>query len=105
MNTKHFNDQRGVAMLLELVLVAVVLGLVGLAAYQANHHAPTAANTIAPPAPSSAAGLAASAAAVVDQDSASDSSLSAGADATASELGSADSDVDNLGGSFDANSF
>lgn len=34
---KHLNDQRGVALILELVLVAVALGLVGLAVYTSMH--------------------------------------------------------------------
>jgi len=106
MKENYLHDQRGVAMLLELVLVAAVLGLVGVAVYQANHRpAPAAAVTTVPAAASSEAGLATAAAATVVQDSAADAALSADADATASEVTSADSDVENLGGTLNANSF
>ena len=94
-------------MVLELVLVAVVLALVGLALYQTvQHHGPTASvQSPATPAPSSALGIAGAAAAVSEQDSSADSSLSADASTSANELTAADTDVANLGGSFDANSF
>ena len=106
MKQNYLHDQRGVAMLLELVLVAAVLGLVGVAVYQANHRSasPTAAVT-ATPAAAGAAGLAAAAAATVVQDSAADVALSTEADATAGEVTDADNDVANLGGSLDANAF
>ena len=105
MKENYLHDQRGVAMLLELVLVAAVLGLVGVAVYQANHRPAPAASVTTAPAAASTAGLAAAAAATVVQDSAADTALSADADATASEVTSADSDVENLGGTLDANSF
>lgn len=106
MKQYYLRDQRGVAMFLELVLVAAVLALVGVAVYQANNrNSPTASVVGKTAAPNSTEGLAASAAAVAVQDSAADASLSASADATAGEVTQADTDAANLGGSLDANSF
>ena len=104
MKQNYLHDQRGVAMLLELVLVAAVLGLVGVAIYQSNHRAPKAA-VQSTPAPNSTAGLAAAAAATVVQDSVADAAISDEAAATASEVTDADADVENLGGTLDANAF
>jgi hypothetical protein len=97
---KHLRNQRGAALVFELVLVAGVLTLVGLALYQARHHAavPTAkANT--------PAALADTTAANAEADAANEVALAAEAESAADELAAADSDVSNLGGSFDANSF
>ena len=107
MNTSYLRDQRGVAMLMELALVAVVLSLVGLAVYQATQHPKNASVSTSPAAATagSAAGLAASAAAVVQTEPAADASLSASADATASEVSATDNDVASLGDSINANSF
>jgi hypothetical protein len=106
MKQNYLHDQRGVAMLLELVLVAAVLGLVGVAVYQSNHRlAPAASVASQPTTAASAAGLASAAAAIAVQDSAADAALSASADATAGEVTSADDDVANLGGALDENAF
>jgi hypothetical protein len=102
MKLKHIRDQRGVAMIFELVLIAAVLVLAGLAVYQAAGRSKTASNASveAPkPTPSSAAGLAASAAATTIQDSAADASLSATAEAATDEVSATDTDISNLGGS------
>jgi predicted PurR-regulated permease PerM len=50
---KTLHDQRGVAMLLEVVLVVVVLGMVGIALYTSHHSDQTASqgSNIASPAP------------------------------------------------------
>ncbi|HEY6737031.1 MAG TPA: hypothetical protein VI322_04930 [Candidatus Saccharimonadia bacterium] len=95
------------AMLLEVVLVAAVLALVGLAVYQAAHHSsPTASVTkVATPAPGSAAGLAQAATTITEQDSTADASTSAAADNIAAEVVAADADVSNLGGASNAGSF
>jgi hypothetical protein len=105
MKQPYLHDQRGVAMLLELVLIAVVLGLVGAAVYQANHRPNPNAAVTASPAAANAASLATAAAAVVEQDSAADAAISSGADAVAGEVASSDSDVTSLGDSLDANAF
>ena len=107
MKHNYLHDQRGVAMVLELVLVAAVLGLVGLAVYQSSHHSsPTAAVSNTPAAaPGSAIGLANSAATITENESSSDAALSATADASASQVTDTDVDATNLGGSTSANSF
>jgi len=106
MKQTYLRDQRGVAIVFELLLVAGVLALVGIAVYQANQHrSQTAAVQSTGAAPTSAAGLAASAAAVAGDDATSDNNLSSAADASATQLLSIDSDASNLGGSFDANTF
>jgi hypothetical protein len=100
MTPKYLRDQRGVAMLLELLLVAVVLTLAGVAVYQANHHSnsPTAATTSQSPAPNSPAGIAAAASDTVLQESSSDATLSAAAESSTDELAQTDADVTSLGG-------
>ena len=106
MKQNYLHDQRGVAMLLELVLVAAVLGLVGVALYQSSHRTnPTASVATSQAAPNSAVGLASSAAAITESSSASDAALSATADASADQVTESDVDVSNLGGSTGANSF
>jgi hypothetical protein len=85
-------------MLLELVLVAAVLALAGLAVYQANHRQQAASNLTETAAPDSAEGLAASAAAIVSDESADD----ANADILADEITASDADVTTLGGSSNA---
>ncbi|MDB5178707.1 MAG: hypothetical protein JWN01_650 [Patescibacteria group bacterium] len=89
-------------MLLELVLVAVVLSLVGVAVYQANNKTPNSSVVSRPAAPNSAAGIAASAAATTEKESTTDVSLSAAAETSADELSASDADVSNLGGTADA---
>ena len=92
-------------MLLELVLVAAVLALAGLAVYQANHRATEskeATSTKPAVAPNSTEGLANSAAAIATDGSNSDTATSAGADAMADEANSAESDVSNLGDNANA---
>lgn len=90
-------------MLLELVLVAAVLALAGLAVYQANHRASVASQATKPAtAPNSTEGLANAAAAIATEGSASDTATSAGADAMADQASAAESDVNNLGDSANA---
>jgi hypothetical protein len=105
MKQNYLHDQRGVAMLLELVLVAAVLGLVGVAVYQSNHRAKTATVQSQPVAADSTTALANAAAATVVQDSATEAALSADSDATAAEVISADDDAANLGDTLNANAF
>ena len=107
MSFTYLRDERGVAMLLELVLVAAVLGLVGLAVYQASQHGKPAASTtsVATPAPNSAAGLAQAAATITEQDSTADAASSAAADNIAAEVVASDADVINLGGTSSASTF
>jgi hypothetical protein len=85
-------------MLLELVLVAAVLALAGLAVYQSNHRGPTA-SVGSTPAPVTTESLANSAAAIGTADAAGDAATSASADAMADELTASENDVSNLGGS------
>ena len=107
MNQNYLRDQRGVAMVLELVLVAVVLGLVGVAVYQVNHRAttPTASVSGKAPAVNSAEGLANSAAAITESSAADDASLSASAESSAGDVTDTDVDITNLGGSTSENSY
>lgn len=89
-------------MLLELVLVAAVLALAGLAVYQASHRSKQAATApVATPA-NNPTSLASEAAAASLQDSAADADLSATAESSADELSATDTDVTNLGSSSDA---
>jgi hypothetical protein len=91
-------------MLFELVLVAAVLALVGLAVYQAGHRG-NVASTPGRQAPATADGLAASAAASATEEANADAALSATAESTtADELSATDTDVSNLGGTS-ANAF
>jgi len=93
-------------MLLELVLVAAVLGLVGIAVYQSNHRAnSTASLTTQPAAANSTVGLANSAATISQDSSSSDAALSASAETSADQVSEPDVDVSNLGGSTSANSY
>lgn len=106
MKQNYLHDQRGVAMVVELLLVAVVLSLVGVAVYQSSTHKnPTASKVAAPAAASTAVGLAASAATIGESESASDASIGAAADASADQLKDTDVDVTNLGGSTSASSY
>ena len=105
MKQNYLHDQRGVAMLLELVLVAAVLALAGVAVYQANHRNSPTASVSGQPAPGSAVGLANSAATISENGSTADSVLSATAESSADQVTESDVDVSNLGGSTGANSF
>lgn len=105
MKQNYLHDQRGVAMLLELVLVAAVLGLVGVAVYQSSHHGTTASITSKPTAVTSAASLADSAAVITETNANSDATLSASAESSAAAVSDADIDATNLGGSSSANSY
>jgi Tfp pilus assembly protein PilX len=103
---QHIRDQRGIGMVFELVLVALVLGMVGLAIYQASQNSQRASqNQTAPAASNSAAGLAESAATIVEADSSTDATTSASADNLTAEVIAADNDISSLEGSSDANSF
>jgi cytoskeletal protein RodZ len=102
MKTTYLRDQRGVAMLLELVLVATVLALVGLAVYQSGQHNQAASVQPKSPAPQSTESLATSAATIANQESAADTTLANDAETSADELSQADSDVANLGGTSNA---
>lgn len=104
MKRNYLQDQRGVAMVVELLLVAVVLSFVGLAVYQSSKHQ-TASKAPAQSADTSAVGLAASAAAIGQSEQTSDANVSASADATADQLKDTDVDMSNLGGSTSASSF
>ena len=101
MKQKYLRDQRGVAMLLELVLVAAVLALAGLAVYQANHRSSVANSTSAPKA-DSAQGIAETAAKIGTTDLTNDAAVSGAADVMASEANNAAEDVTTLGGTSNA---
>jgi hypothetical protein len=89
-------------MLLELVLVGAVLALVGMALYQSSQRTKTAATEATTPVPATTEGLATSAVKVVEQESSTDTALSADAEASADELSQSDSDVTNLGSASNA---
>jgi Tfp pilus assembly protein PilV len=101
MRQQYLRDQRGVAMVLELVLVAAVLALAGLAVYQANHQAQTA-SVQTKHATSATEDLANSAASIAGADSTSDATVSDGADAMADEITASENDVTTLGGTSNA---
>jgi hypothetical protein len=96
-----FSDQRGVAMIFELVLIAAVITLAGLAVYQNSQRSKVVSDKTSQ-APTTAFGIAASAAATAEQESVSDLSLTAEADASADELTATDEDVTSLGDTANA---
>ena len=100
----YLRDNRGVGMILEIVLAAAVLSLVGLAFYQSKHSS-TTAKAASVTQPQAAATAADDATAAVTSDATSDDSLGATDESSADEAASLDTDADNLGGSFDENSF
>ena len=105
MKQNHLQDQRGVAMVVELLLVAVVLSFVGLAVYQSTQNHTASKAQPVQSVDNSTVGLAASAAAIGQSEEASDANVAASADATADQLKDTDVDMSNLGGSTSASSF
>ncbi len=99
MSQSYLRDQRGVAMLLELILVAAVLVIVGVALYQSNQAGKQAASVnlpkVAPAVLSADAAIQA-----VQADSDNEATLSAATEASADDVTAADDDVTNLSGSF-----
>jgi cytochrome oxidase assembly protein ShyY1 len=97
-------DERGVAMVVEVLLVALVLSFVGLAIWQANQHSKKAENATAVQTPAVAAGVdtaAEAAAKVVDEDQSSDITISAEAEsAEGVEFDAVANDAANLEASF-----
>jgi hypothetical protein len=94
----YARNQRGAGMIIELVLAAVVIALVGLAFYQSKHgSAPTASQTKAT--------LVEDASKAVNDEANKESVLGDQTEASADEAAGIDTDIDNLGGSFDENSF
>ncbi len=105
MPTTTFQNERGIAMLLELVLVALVLTLVGVALYQSNHQQPKDAATQIQSQLTTPEATADAAVKLVERDSADELILSAAIDSSADELMAASDDLTNLGGSFNEDSF
>jgi len=105
MRHSFLREERGVAMLLELVLVAAVLVLVGLALYQSNHRTANPAALLNQQPAASADTVAAQAATAAEADVNNDAEANAAADTASGELSSVDDDVTNLGDSFDENAF
>lgn len=99
-------DERGVAMVLELILVAFVLGLAGLAIYQSAHRTAStpspspvaAANPTPSTVPNTTSGVAASIAQQADTDATSEATDAAASQTAADQVGQSDTDVTNLGG-------
>jgi Tfp pilus assembly protein PilX len=105
MKRNYLHDQRGLAMVVELLLVAVVLSFVGMAVYQSTKHsAPAAAKTDTKTADAKV-GLAASAAAIGESEQASDDKVNATSDTSADQINDSDVDISNLGGSTSGESF
>jgi Tfp pilus assembly protein PilX len=102
MKQKHLRDQRGVAMVLELLLVVAVLTLAGLAVYQSSHRVKASTASTTGQTPSTSTGIAASAAALSVQAAATDAALSADADNTTATLNQTSTDASNLGASSNA---
>jgi hypothetical protein len=106
MSNYELRDERGVAMLLELVLIAGVLGLVGLALWQSNHHTKDSASLVNQKAVPAVVTQADDAAKQIQTDATADDSLSAEAESTGvSDFAGVDDDVTNLGDSFNESNF
>ena len=107
MKRTYLKDERGVAMLIELLLVAAVLAIAGVAFYQSHKTASnqSAASVVKPSVVNATVGLADSAAAISETESASDATLSASAEAVSSEVTDTDTDVSNLGGSSNESAY
>jgi hypothetical protein len=104
--SNQLRDERGIAMLLELVLIAGVLGLVGLALYQSNNHTKDSAALVNKNAVPAAVTQADAAAKTIEADATTDDGLSAEAEtAAADDFAGVDDDVTNLGDSFNENNF
>lgn len=91
-------------MLLELVLVAAVLTLVGLALYQSNHRGDKVAQ-LGTPTKLTTAQAAESTVKAVEQSANDEIAAAAAAETSANEFTSVNGDITNLGGSTDAYSF
>ncbi len=106
MTIQQLREQSGFAMLLELILVAGVLTLVGIALYESNHHVADTVNSVANrPTAVTASGAADAAVKVVQDDATSEAAASSGVETSADQLGATDTDVTNLGDSFNENNF
>ena len=108
MSTNQLRDQRGVAMVFELVLVALVLSFVGLAIWQANQHSKQAINTSnVKQAPAvTVVTVADSAVKLVQEDLVADAAISSASEsAQESEFSAIATEANNLGGSFDDSDF
>jgi cytoskeletal protein RodZ len=106
MKLNTLRDQRGVAMLLELVLVAAVLTLVGVALYQSNHQTHnTAADVSNKPTVATATATAEAAAKQLQDNTTAEAGLSAAPESAASDFQATGADVTNLGDSFNENNF
>lgn len=93
--------QHNVSVVFELVLLAIVLTLAGLAVYQANHRAKQA--VVGEPAAVEAA--AASAAKVVDDDALAEEAIYEDAAGVAEETGTSAQELNQLESSFDESAF
>ncbi len=102
---KFINNQRGAALLMELVLAAAVLSLIGLAVYQSRHAASQQAAVQAPKTANTSVGVAQTTVDAAVLDATAESSISSEAESAADQAAAADSDVSNLGASFNANNF
>lgn len=91
-------------MLLELVLVAAVLALVGLALYQSNHSRAGKADQ-AQPVKLTTSQTAESTVKAIEKDVDDEIATAAAAETAADEMVSVSEDVINLGASADANNF
>ena len=109
MQKPNLRDERGVAMVVEIVLVALVFSFVGLALWQANQHTKKAAETnttVATPATAAADTTAEAAAQVVEDDTTADINISTDAEASqGNELEAVSNDATNLRGSFNDSDF
>ena len=92
-------------MLLELVLVAAVLTLVGVALFQSNHKSAPAASDAASLPKLTTSQAAESAAKAIEASANTELEVSAAADTEADELSAVDADVTNLGSSSNATNF
>jgi len=92
-------------MLLELVLAALVLTMVGVALYQSNHHKPNDVGASLKPAVATATNVAEVTAREVQKSAETDTALSETAESSADQFGAVDDDVANLEASFNENNF
>jgi hypothetical protein len=109
MQKQNLRDERGVAMVVEVVLVALVFSFVGLAIWQANAHTKktaAAAVVVVPVAPTTADTSADAAAQLIQDDSTSDITIGNDSETSqAAQFTAASSDASNLGGSFNDSDF
>ncbi len=105
MKLQSIRNERGVAPLPELVLIALVLALVGVALYQSNHQAPKDLGANIKPAVVTVGNVAEVTARDLEKATDEDTTLGIATEEAASQFTAVDEDVTDLGDSFNENNF